>query len=306
MTRFRRLLYSATASIYRVGKLAFRGIQVIRRRFQSLFTWLGAELARLLALLQLGRIFRRLGLPLWTFLGIGISTWLFEGIGTLVQQGIAHLIGTADTPLDWKAYVPAGALLILTLASIGGMALWHGSRRRLAAAGMLSAPLQQPTGKQELILLISNPESAIYAINYHFLTHQTLEQVWLIPSDDSARDAFGKSSRDRIPEIQQHCQTLVEQTGRSLRVEVHSNGVSPADAQDTFDAVNRIFRHSPYSTEAIIADFTGGTKPMSAGVIMACLPAGRELQYVSFNGATQTSHGPFLVDYQYSAFDLVG
>jgi hypothetical protein len=47
--------------------------------------------------LQMGRIFRRLGLPLWTFLGIGISTWLFDSLGSLVQQVAAHLMGVATT-----------------------------------------------------------------------------------------------------------------------------------------------------------------------------------------------------------------
>lgn len=87
---------------------------------------------------------------------------------------------------------------------------------------------------------------------------------------------------------------------------MQENGVSPADAQDTFDAVNRIFRSSGYEPEDIIADFTGGTKPMSVGMIMACLPAQRSLEYVSYNPVTKTSFGPYLIDYQHSAFDLIG
>jgi hypothetical protein len=43
---------------------------------------------------------------------------------------------------------------------------------------------------------------------------------------------------------------------------------------------------------------------MSVGMIMACLRVDRELEYVSFN--KPHSYGPFLVDYQYSAFDLIG
>lgn len=283
-----------------------RGLQVLgrfvgRHRRQP---GLGRRLP--LPTLQMGRIFRRLGLPLWTFLGIGISTWLFDSLGSLVQQVAAHLMGVATTPWDWTAYVPAGMLLALTLVSVVAMALWQNSLRPLAAARKTTGPMPQPDGKQGLILLVSNPKSAIHAIEYHFLGHQTLEQVWLIPSNDSAQSAFGASSRDRIPEIQHHCAALSAQTGRLLQVTVHSAGVSPADAQDTFDVVNRIFRRSDYPPQALIADFTGGTKPMAVGVIMACLPSGRSLQYVSFNGATRTSHGPFLVDYQHSAFDLVG
>lgn len=265
---------------------------------------LGGTLAQMVEALRLGRILRRLGLPLWTFLGIGISTWLFDSLGTLMQQAIAQLMGIADPDQGWQTYIPAGLLFLLTLASIVAISLWQG--RRHAATGGRTTELQQTAGKQVLIVLVSNPKSAVFAINYHFLTQGTLEQVWLIPSDDSVVETFGPSTRDRIAIIQHYCQRLMQKTGRSLQVEVHAAGVCPADAQDTFDVVNRIYRRSFYPPEAIIADFTGGTKPMAVGVIMACLPAGRELQYVPFNPVTRQSQGPFLVDYQHSAFDLVG
>ena len=68
----------------------------------------GDILAQLLETLRLGRILRRLGLPLWTFLGIGISTWLFDSLGTLMQQAIAQAMGIADPDQGWQAYIPAG------------------------------------------------------------------------------------------------------------------------------------------------------------------------------------------------------
>lgn len=82
--------------------------------------------------------------------------------------------------------------------------------------------------------------------------------------------------------------------------------VSPGDAQDTFDHVNRIFRIAGFSPQEIIADFTGGTKPMTVGMIMACLPRERDLEYVPFNPQSKQMHGPYLIDYQHGAFDLVG
>jgi hypothetical protein len=44
---------------------------------------------------------------------------------------------------------------------------------------------------------------------------------------------------------------------------------------------------------------------MSVGMIMACLNADLDLEYVPCN-AEGKSCGPYLVDYQYSAFDLIG
>ncbi|NJK52820.1 MAG: hypothetical protein HC936_08255 [Leptolyngbyaceae cyanobacterium SU_3_3] len=83
-------------------------------------------------------------------------------------------------------------------------------------------------------------------------------------------------------------------------------GVSPGDSQDTFDLVNQIYRRSGYEPQELIADFTGGTKPMSVGMIMACLPSERELEYVSYTPETRQMHGPYRVDYQHKAFDLIG
>jgi len=89
-----------------------------------------------------------------------------------------------------------------------------------------------------------------------------------------------------------------------------AQGVSAGDAQDTFDQVNRVYRvdasRLQLAAEEIIADFTGGTKPMSVGMIMACLPVDRSLEYVAFNQPAKRMSGPFLVDYQHSAFDLIG
>jgi hypothetical protein len=83
------------------------------------------------------------------------------------------------------------------------------------------------------------------------------------------------------------------------------NTVSPGDSQDTYMLVHQIFRKSGYKPNDIIADFTGGTKPMSFGMIMACLSAERQLQYVSFNPETKEMKGPFVIDsYQYGLFDL--
>ena len=47
-------------------------------------------------------------------------------------------------------------------------------------------------------------------------------------------------------------------SGQLLTVVLPDNGVSPTDAQDTFDAVGRIFRERSLPTEEIVADFTEG------------------------------------------------
>lgn len=166
--------------------------------------------------------------------------------------------------------------------------------------------LLKPEGKKVLIILVSNPNSAMYAIEYHFKEMKTLKEVYLIPSNNNSSEQFGESSLKTAIDVKGRCEKLSEELVKYLEVEIYETGVSPAEAQDTYDLVNRIFRQSDYEPSEIIADFTGGTKPMSVGMIMACLPAERQLEYVPFNPKTKLSHGPFIIDYQHSAFDLVG
>ncbi|MCY7273938.1 MAG: hypothetical protein LH702_09340 [Phormidesmis sp. CAN_BIN44] len=247
----------------------------------------------------IGRIFRKLGLPPWTFLGVGISAIWFNYFGSLFEKLLRDLLKLNQTPTNWLDYVPPLVVFLFPF----GILLLLGIRQNIQQrnhSGFVGGGLQCPAGKRGLILLVSNPDSAMYAIAFH---HQQgdLERVWLLPSDGSDAAQFGASSLPAALKIQQRC----AQTFPGLQVEVMRQGVSPADSQDTFDLVNRIYRQSRHEPSELIADFTGGTKPMAVGMIMACLPAERELEYVSYtkDGGSQ---GPFVVDYQHRAFDLIG
>lgn len=269
----------------------------LRQQAGQLRTWIQQGFSWL----QLGRVFRLLGLPLWTFIGIGVAGWLFDHLALLIQEGLSTLLRWDDQSI-W----PVLAMLLFSAAIVVGVGAWNSGRHRLVQTGILEEVLQRPSGKKGLVILVSRPESAIFSIEYHF-GQGTLERVWLIPSNDRESDQFGPGSLAVAEEIVEFCQELrdPDDPERRVVVEVDRRGVSPGDAQDTFDAVNRIFRRSGYDSVDLIADFTGGTKPMSVGMIMACLPRSRELEYVSFNSQQRQSYGPYLIDYQHSAFDLV-
>ena len=159
-----------------------------------------------------------------------------------------------------------------------------------------------PKQKRGLILLVSNPKSAMFAIQHHF-AGGPLEKVWLLYSRDSEEFAyFGKGTRPLALQIKADAEELARSSGRSLEIVLPEVGVSPADAQDTFDAVRRIFRSRSLPTGEIMADFTGGTKPMTVGLIMACMAPDRELEYVAWHPQLDNMHGPFVIDYQAAAF----
>lgn len=269
---------------------------------------------QLLDNLELGRLFRRMGLPFWTFLGIGISGMIVAYIGLSLEVVVTDLLWRLGLSAGWAEGLAPFIVLGLALAVVITLALWQ--RRRGARKRRFPYdPLPMPEGKLGLILLVSRADSALYAIEYHYRTKGTLRHAWLIPSSEDECEHFGACSREVAVAIEAGCAQLradVEAaTGERRPLEVQiMGGASPADAQDTFDAVNRVYRtegrRRGLEPADIVADFTGGTKPMAVGMIMACLPYERSLEYVPFNPQEKTMSGPFTIDYQHSAFDLVG
>jgi hypothetical protein len=232
--------------------------QPLARSFKRLFKLLGSPFRWVLDFLQLGRIFRRLGLPLWTFIGIGAAGWWFDNAGVLIETSIKQLLGEESG--GFSAYAAPLFLFLIPCLVVVAIAAWNRGRRQLENLDFLPQ-LQEPKGdKFGLILLVSyRTESAIHAIDYYFITKGTLKYVWLIPSSDDEKVKLGESSTPQAEKLQAYCQALSEGSDRSLQVTIE-RGVSPADSQDTFDIVNRIFRRYSGDSKDLIADFTGADK----------------------------------------------
>lgn len=304
-----------TMRVANQGKNAIaRGVTSMRKGTQAIARRCGSAIGQFWSSLQLGRIFRRVGLPIWVLIGLAIAGLIVDNFLKLIELVTRYFLETTPTP-TLEDYLVHIFLIVLGLGLIGVMSLGLKLRRPLKQGGFTSDGLTKPEGKKCLILLVSNPYSAMFSIEYHYKTKRTLEKVWLIPSDDSQLIEFGSSSQDKAQEIQRLCEELSTNLQKDdatnnrpflppLQVTI-CKGVSPADAQDTFDAVNKIYRQSHYPTDEIAADFTGGTKPMTVGMIMAGLKRDRVLEYVSYNFVTKQSFGPYIIDYQHSAFDLI-
>lgn len=252
----------------------------------------------------LNRILRRMGLPFWTFLGVAVSVTVITYGGRIVETMVGGVLNVTGLSGEAANYVVNVVIIFIAFSPVLFAYIWQKKEFNLRRMHIVGGDLAHPQPKKALVLLVSNPNSAMHAIKYH-LDGGLLERLWLIPSGDKAKDQFGLGTLSTAEEIREECKALAMSKGTKLKIEVH-DGVSPADAQDTFDYVNRIFRLRDYRPEEIVADFTGGTKPMTVGMIMACLPRERELQYVPYNQQTREMHGPYLIDYRHSAFDLVG
>lgn len=264
---------------------------------------------------QFGRVFRLMGLPFWTLIGVGLSGVAVNYIGVLLEVPIRQLLSKLHINEIWIGVLTPFMLLVIVLLIIFTLAVYQ-KQRQQKHEDLSPGPLAMPSGKRGLVISVSRVESAMHAIKYHYINQETLEYVWLIPSGNKESEFFGPSSIEEAMRIQELCKILVqeqkEKTGilRPLLVPEWHREVSPAEAQDTYDFVNRIYRSeaTKYNLDAtdIIVDFTGGTKPMSVGMVMSCLKSDRSLEYVAYDPESKTMYGPFLIDYQYSAFDLIG
>ncbi len=248
----------------------------------------------------LSRILKRMGLPGWTFLGVAVSaTVVFYG-GKVLERLISFLFEGLGS--NAKDVLVSFVVIVIACAPVPLAWLWQKSR----LVGVTSREGEFPERKRGLILLVSRKESAMHAIQYHLQDRGPLESVWLVPSNGREEDKYGAPTLDEAEAIKIERKNLAQARGCHLRVEIHEMGVSPGDAQDTFDYVNRIFRRGGFKPSEIIADFTGGTKPMTVGMVMACLPRDRELEYVPYNKTTGKMDGPYLFNYEHGAFDLIG
>lgn len=161
-------------------------------------------------------------------------------------------------------------ILIGSLAGLGGLVLLAFSagviRRRLDEPFVYRViDFSKPIKARGLIGFVSTNESAHLkkALEYH---GDQLERVWLIASDDA---------EDMAEQIKQEFESA------QCRIKVIPLG-NPFEPLHTKQAIELIYNSQLEGlTEAdVVADFTGGTKPMSAGMIFACLSPQRRLQYI--------------------------
>jgi hypothetical protein len=144
--------------------------------------------------------------------------------------------------------------------------------------------LQPPPPCQGLILLVSplraneplHALSAYQAINYH---RPPLRRCWLIATTGAT------GSESTAEALAQHFRHY------RLDCTVHTiaNG---ADAAETLTLVAALYAQiaqaATFAQADVIADITGGTKPMTAGMVLACGPT-RPMQYMLFQQSPDPS-----------------
>ena len=189
--------------------------------------------------------------------------------------------------IRWSGLVIAAALIF--------MAMVRALRPRLD----LVPETQKPGLYPGLIVLVgigrketADPmtEPAVPAIEYHLGTPDTpgpLKACWLIatagekgslPRARAIKAAFA----DRIPDI--YIRTLAD----------------PFSVQEAHDCIEKIYaeeiEQAGLTESQVIADFTGGVKPMSAGMILACRE--RRLMQYMYGRKREIASAPRLIEFQ--------
>lgn len=197
-----------------------------------------------------------------------------------------YIIGTAALTLglqaayDWAndpMYFQGGYWLAAAAVAVAAAILVYSAIRRPVVGRVHIQEEHKPAPRQGLVLLVGPTEAATpHAIDYHL---PALKHCWLIGTIESQPTAAALSQR------------------YGGRVQIHYGSpdyvVHPDEMKSTYDRVVQILEQATsqdygLTTKDLIADFTGGLKPMTAGMTLACLAHNTDLQYMK---APRDAHG---------------
>ncbi len=188
------------------------------------------------------------------------------GVVTLLGFGVLDgLVASALMLYTGKLLWPVVLAILAILALLWGL---YAGQRQLAPMRLVPTD-QQPDKFPALIVLVSKgrptepdrdpiDQAAKHAIAYHL---PTLKTCWLVASG-------GERGSHRTAE---NLVKAFEHTQVQFHIRVIDSDFPTV--QQSYDLVRSIYEEElddDLSPLAVIADFTGGTKPMSVGMVMAC------------------------------------
>ena len=174
----------------------------------------------------------------------------------------------------WLGWMVIAVLAVATLAFVYAYAASE-SRRRTRGLGPVVDRPNPPQGRG-LIFLFSREDTLREAIFYH---RPALSHCWLVVTPEMQERAAGVVGH--YPALSFTLHPLADRY----------------DSQGCYQIVADIYRDEAlrrgFAPREVIADITGGTKPMTLGMIVACLEGGHAIEYVptAYDAARQPT-GP--------------
>ncbi|NJM99542.1 MAG: CRISPR-associated protein [Phormidesmis sp. RL_2_1] len=231
-------------------------------------------------------------------LGTLVFTIVSDGVSDLFWQGIQGWANTQLWMSEWLFRLTVSAVLILlVLAVIYFTNFTRFVRSQLTNVGLIAGPITTNNvfpltrAYPGLIVLMSpkmeNPPAEI-AIRHH-LQNNALRVCWIIcthQSREAARAMVDRLKRSGAESVRFYYDSDpiedVELRSRSLSMLVPDDKVDdPNHIRKLVEGIYADVQRIGFDESEVIADYTGGTKGMTAGLLLACTKPERPLQYLS-------------------------
>jgi hypothetical protein len=211
---------------------------------------------------------------LLSVIGIGVLTWIVQGV-------LPNLLA----PIIQANYTRAVSFLVILAVLWGGLHLTLRLAARRARSRLEVEQRSQVEARRGLIVFSSPGERVTPAENAIKAHLAKLEHCWIIVGP--ALPGRGPSARDNANRIAQEYAS--QKPGLKFYIQDLDDEHDP---EKTFRLVRSIYdqaRTLGLSEKEIIADYTGGTKSMTAGMVLACSTSpDRDAQYMKAKDVTGT------------------
>jgi hypothetical protein len=221
--------------------------------------------------------------PRFPFLFL-LGAVLVAVMGNMASDLLKSYVGDGRLGL-WMIFVVSSVILLLLVAAIYAAGVFRAMLTSRNVYRFLDKP--NPAPRKGLIAFVSLTQRAHLdrAIAYH---RETLKRLWLIATQEAQARA---------------AQIVAEYNKSGVQISIVPLS-EEWDLIKTKETVDQIFTEQldGLAEEDVIADFTGGTKPMTVGMVFACLTPSRSLQYVPAEydrDRGMTPHDP--IEYKFDA-----
>ncbi len=187
-------------------------------------------------------------------------------VGVLSNLAYDLLVSPASVVATiWR---PLGGAFVLTVGAY--FLFWLDQRRRRRVVVSVDESRLAPPHPGLIWLLGPQIEHLLLVLKYH-QERGGADHCWLVMSNEpSVQEAYTQLSTQIIE--------------RGLNSQLHPVYIPRLDAQAAYQAVYTIFTREAVEEgleqNQVIADITSGTKPLTAGMILAALTVGGALEYV--------------------------
>lgn len=194
------------------------------------------------------------------------------GLGLLIVGVIGNLIYDLLTVLEplWADLVLVGGVALAGTLLAYGLYRRDRRRRRTVQVEVDESRLAPPHAALIWMLGPGNFDHLLFAIDHH-RQGGGAEHCWLVMEDTArVRAAFGQLS-----------QILADAEVPTL---LHPLYIPTLDVRASYEAVRAVYDREAQKEglppDQVIADITGGTKPLTAGMVLAAMTAGQKTEYV--------------------------